>query len=121
MEGLSFYGTSLIVNSETTYRLYFKLEDGASADDYSFQVNGTDVTAQVKGSYLFVDVVGIVAKNLNKTVTVTVTKGESALTIASAPLSYVRNALNGSQDEKTLNVAKAVFRYWQTAATYFMH
>ena len=121
VEGLSFYGTSLIVNSETTYRLYFKLEDGASADDYSFQVNGTDVTAQVKGSYLFVDVVGIVAKNLNKTVTVTVTKGESALTIASAPLSYVRNALNGSQDEKTLNVAKAVFRYWQTAATYFMH
>lgn len=55
-EGISCYGSSLILKSETTIRHYFKLEDSKEISDYTFSVNGTTLTPTEKQGYYYIDI-----------------------------------------------------------------
>ncbi len=112
-EGVEYIGTSLLLNSQTSMRHYFKIAD--TAKDTKFTVgNGTPDNAtkytgsdSVKGIY-YVDVAGISPKNMSTSYKVTV--GDATLDYS--VLSYAEAVISGS-DKNLANLAKALYNYYE--------
>ena len=120
--GISYAGSNLTLESETTLRHFFKLESGHSVSEYAFTVDGTSVTPVSRSEGYCVEIPDIVAKNLGKSyaVTVSLTSGGDAVTITNySALSYGYRALNNSTDEALLNLVKALYLYNRKADAYF--
>lgn len=119
--GMSFLGSSLLLYSETTLRFYFEKEEGKAIEDFTFAVNGEEVSPVQKGSYWYVDVSGVNAKNLDKPHTVVVSTAEgTVLTIEASGLSYAYKALAYRSTKAALkDLAKGLYLYNQAAAAYF--
>ena len=116
-EGISCYGSSLILKSETTIRHYFKLEDGKEISDYTFSVNGTTLTPTEKQGYYYIDINNVSAEKLGTPFNVSV-NGEEVITNYSA-LSYVYKALDSdSTDVNLKNLVKWLYIYNQDALAY---
>ncbi len=121
--GISSNGTSLVLESATTLRLYFDLEDGYTVDNFTFKLGSTVLTANVVDDTdnplygkVYVDIVGITARNYDKAYTVTVSDtAESSTMTVSASIYACLNAYISSN--KT--VACAAYWYSVAAEAYF--
>jgi hypothetical protein len=136
-DGIAYVGATLVLESETSVRFYFKLDEGASISDYTFQAVNKDTDATVKlagpakgtgalAGYYFVQVSNIVAQRLDYRYTVTVTKngdaGESTgnITVTYGPLTYAYNQLSSESSTVAMkNLVQALYHYNQAAKTYF--
>ena len=118
-DGISISSVSLLLESTTTIRFYFKLDGTKSIDEYTFYANGTAVTPVQSGeNEYYVDKENVAAKELDEMATVTV----GGLTVQYCGLSYVRQvAVNHPENysESLVNVAKALYAYNQAANAYF--
>ena len=116
-EGISYYGSSLILKSETTIRHYFKLAEGKEISDYTFSVDGTTVTPTEKQGYYCIDIKNVRAEKLGTSFNVSV-NGEEVITNYSA-LSYVYKVMESdSTDDNLKNLVKALYIYNRNALTY---
>ena len=116
---ITYYGPSVVTESETAIRIYFKLS--GDIDDYSVTVNGkAGEFVAAKGMY-YVEISNIAAKDLGKGNTVTVTYGDETLTVSGFSVyTYVRNQLNNANATDALkNAVKALKFYGDAAANYF--
>lgn len=97
----TYYGSSLLLESEVVLRHYFT----------------TNVSENKKGDYWYIDTASIPAHKLDEANEVTV----GGVTISNySPLSYAYKVLNGgSTDENLQNLMKAMYLYNQEANTYF--
>ena len=118
-EGTTFEGATLSLKSETTLSLYFK-----SNTDLEFSCNGYTVEKATSGDYQIARIRGIKAKNIGDVFSLNV----NGTTVTYSPLNYCKNVLTPSsatadeaqpQDEKLVNVVKALYLYWQAANSYF--
>ena len=118
--GVSFAALTLVLESETTLKLYFKLNEGVIGD-YSFTLDGKAVTPTYSKGYYVVEIKDIAAKNLDKVYTVKVSDSSGViLTVNSCALSYACQVMNlEGQSEKLLQVVKALYLYNQAANAYF--
>lgn len=117
VEGLTYYGSNLILESQTTLCHYFILDSGRDISDYTFKVNGTTVAPKYNGTYYYIEITKIPASDLDTGYKVTV--GEFVLENFSA-LTYAKRALESSSvDQKTKDVAKALYLYNQAANAIF--
>lgn len=118
-EGISVASVSLLLESTTTIRFYFNVEDGYDISSYTFYVDGAETTPVESGeNQYYVDKVNVAAKDLDKMVTVTV----GGLTAHYCGLSYVRQVAvqyPTYYNEKLVNVVRALYAYNQAANTYF--
>ena len=57
-ENITYYGTCLVLRSQTVIRHYFKLSNGATLNDYTFTFRGTDTTVYEQGEYVCVETTG---------------------------------------------------------------
>lgn len=106
-EGIKYYGSSLLLESETTLRHYFKVEEGTNVNEYGFTDN--------KENNYYVDFTNISAVNLSENKSFTV----GDYTIVYSPLSYVYAVLkSASADESLKNLCKALVLYSDAANTY---
>ena len=124
---VKFIGSSLILETETTMRLYFQ---GTSQPTVSLGGNALAVTSQTMegATVYYVDVKNIAAKNLSDSFILEVSDGTTTAEIAYCPLSYCYNVLDGSMDEKfddaealavLKNTVRALYLYNQAANNYF--
>lgn len=117
-EKLQLYGSSLILNENTTIRMYYQLKEG-EITSYKFTIDGQEVVPQKSeddGLY-YVDLNNIAAQDLE--VTHIFTAGNIKVTNFSA-LSYVNIALKyKGTKEANRNVAAALYLYWEAAERYF--
>lgn len=117
-EKLQLYGSSLILNENTTIRMYYQLKEG-EITSYKFTIDGQEVVPQKSeddGLY-YVDLNNIAAQDLE--VTHTFTAGNIKVTNFSA-LSYVNIALKyKGTKEANRNAAAALYLYWEAAERYF--
>lgn len=105
-EGITYYGSSLLLESNTTIRHYFKVADGTDVSAYGFVE---------KNGYCCKDISDISADKLGTTYDVTV----GGYTISYSPMSYVYTVLNSdSADESLKNLVKALVLYRQSAEAY---
>ena len=132
IEGLDYYGSSLVLESETTLCHYFELtDDTANQSSYSYQlqegVNNTVsaeiVTTEAGKRYLRVSIKGIAAADLDVDFQLTVTKtsGETnnAMTVKYAPLTYAKTVLAGNKSDTLKTLVKALYDYNEKANAYF--
>lgn len=114
----SLYGTTLVLNGDTTLRMYFKFVEGASLEGLTFTIGGETQNYTQSGEYYIVDITNISAYDLNEDYTVTVTAGEKSFDASCSALTYCYNALVNSTDETLQNMAKALYLYNQAAEEY---
>ena len=117
-EGLTYFGSSLLLKGKTVIRHYFRLADGKSISDYQFKLGETVLTAtQYKDTELyFVEITGIKSSDLTTTYTVTV----GDLTVTYSAMSYAYTALTAEGVDDTLAATvKALVNYANAAKTYF--
>ena len=118
--GLRYAGATLQLEAGTTFRFYFRLQSG-TIGDYRICIDGTEASPVKNGSYWTVEVDNLSAKDLDRTVSVTVDAGgERVITLSCSPLSYAWAVLSGNTGTAELKLlCQALFRYWQAAEAYF--
>ncbi len=105
--GVTYYGSSLILESNTTLRHYFKVADGTDVSQCNFSGS--------KGNYCCIDIADIAAGSLFDTHITTI----GDYTIEYGPMTYVQTVLNNdSADEALKNTLKALYLYGQSAQAY---
>ena len=113
-EGIKLQSATLLLESNTTLRVYYVLTGDKTIDEYTFYVDGQKVQPIQKGDRYYVEIRNIYIKNLEQMHTFTV----GGLSLKYGVLSYV-NSMNKSSDEASANVAKALYAYWKAAEGYF--
>ena len=117
-DGLTYYGTSLLLKSKTTIRHWFRLDEGKNIADYTFTMNGETLTAtQYEDSELYyVEISGINSSKLSERYTVTV----GDMTVTYSALSYAYTALTSEDTDETLRTTVlALVNYANAARAYF--
>lgn len=118
--GMSYYGSSVLLESETTIRHYFKLTSG-DITDHTFLLDGEVVTPvnETGTSYWYIDVPNIVSKDLDK---VYVLEADG-MTIEYSALSYAYAVLNAYGNDAAkgamCNAVRALYEYNRAANAYF--
>lgn len=114
-EKVKFYSASLILNSETTLRLFFN-------GPVSVTLQGEELEVKQRGSLYYADVVGISAKDLDEDVTVTINDGAEDANIRFNPMVYcqsIQDDTTGSYSTEMKNLACALYLYNKAANEYF--
>ena len=114
--GVTFEGATLSLKSETTLSLYF-----TSSADLTFSCGNYTVETATKGGYQIARIRGIKAADIGKILTLNFSGGTvSGGSVSYSPLNYCKYVLaDNMQDENLQNAVKALYLYWQAAATYF--
>lgn len=114
-DGITVTSTSLLLQSETKIRIYFTLADGKSIADYTFTVDGKEVTPVASGSEYYIEKTNVAAKDLDTFYSFQL----GGLTLNYCALSYVNQVQKYSTDANLLNLVKALYTYNQAANAYF--
>ena len=113
IDGLSYYGASLVHENEIAVRFYFT----GDVEGVSFQVNGAEAPLQTKGDQYYIEVDGINPQELASAISVEVTSGDQTVSVGYSPLNYmVRMYEKGSDATKAL--VQALYGYYLAAAEY---
>lgn len=127
--GITCSSSALILESETTIRHYFKVDDGYSIDDYEFKCkyNSEEKIAKPKEivknnvTYYYIDTQNTRAYNLNQNMVVTIQKkgqtGEMILTYGAFSYADLVSQMT-NPDKKLVDVTKAMYWYWKNARAY---
>ncbi len=119
------------LNSATSLRVYFELDNPDMVDSFGFTLtypeNGEEknknfvpVYEAEKNRY-YVEIASVPAAYLDNLYTITVTNEESGETysVTTSVLSYLRSVLETSSDDQERNLAKAMYLYNQAANDFF--
>ena len=105
-DGMEYYGSSLLLESETTVRHYFKVKNGTDVSKYGFKD---------KNGYYYKEIPNISAGQLGTAKVTTIDNWS----ISYSPMSYVYSVLNSdSADKNLVNLCKALYLYQQAAEAY---
>ena len=114
LDGVEYYGASLIYKNKITLRFYFTVS--GNIEDYTFMLDGaggTVLTPVASGNYYYIDFTGINPQDLDGQKTIFVAgSGEGALTVSYGALNYLANrynAANATAEEKALLCALAAY------------
>ena len=119
-------GASLVLESETTLKIYFQLGTNVTVDNLTITVNGntyasaptTETIDSVE--YTVLKISNISAKALDTPYNVVVTDGTNTLTTSCSALTYCYSTLVNSETGEALqNVVKALYLYNVAANGYF--
>jgi hypothetical protein len=114
-EGIKVTSMTLLLDSETTARVYFQLTGDKAIEEFTFVVNGKEVEPTYKDGKYYVEIRNIGAHKLDKMHTVTC----GGITVEYAALSYVNQVMNfAAATPETVEMAKALFAYYLAAADY---
>lgn len=116
-EGISYYGSSLMMTAETSIRHYFNVADGHSIDEYSF--NDGELIPVKKGNLYYVEVRNISARNLETIYQVKVADKEDInCSISYGAYTYIKQYWTQGTDDSLKNMLNALYQYGNIAATY---
>lgn len=115
VEGLRFYGASLVFTNKTAVRYYFTVS--GNIDDYSFKVGDTGYKAVEKDGMYYVEIPGINPQDLANEIALAVSGGTDSMTVNYSPLNYiVRMYAKGTDTLKDL--LAAMYGYHLEAVSY---
>ena len=115
-EGIKLKNASLILESETTIRVKFELTGTKTIDEYTFTIDGVEVTPVDCGDGLYaISIEGIAPRALDEMHTFAV----GGLSLNYCGLSYVDMVMNMTAEEALDNVAKALYAYYAACEAAF--
>ena len=119
-QGITAYGASLLLESTTTVRFYFRVEEGHEIGEYRFTSSGLTLTPERSGAYYVVDIPNIMAYDLDQMYRVTVERGSESGTVTYGAMSYVYNKLRSASTPQPLaDLVRAICVYHRAAKAYF--
>ena len=118
-EGVEYIGTSLLLNSQTSMRHYFKIADKAIGTKFTVGNDTPKEATKYTGSgsvedIYYVDVTGISPRDMSKASTVKI--GDKNI-LEYSVLSYAEAVISGS-DKNLANLAKALYNYYEAVSTF---
>lgn len=117
-DGLSYYGTSLLLKGKTVIRHYFRLADGKNIADYTFKLGEETLLAKQyqETNLWYVEITGIKSSELSNVYTVTV----GDMTVAYSAMSYAYTVLSAEEpDEALVPMVQALVNYANAAKAHF--
>ena len=112
--GLTRYGSSLVLESKTTYRLYFTVTDPAKLDALTVKRGTETLDYGTRGSLIYFDIADIAAAQVFRDFTLNF--GDSAVTCNAGQ--YATSVLGGS-DQTLKDAVTALYWYSAAAKAYF--
>jgi len=121
VEGLNYLGGSLELDSDTSVRVYFTLDQGRNIKEFTFRVNGEDAEALSGGNgRYYIALNNIAAQDLHKSISFTAEKDDEVIMVNYYPLSYAYSALSSDKTGDAIrNTCRALYLYNQQAIEYF--
>ena len=113
-EGIKPDNYTLLLDSETTVRVYFKLTGDKTIDEYTFTVDGVEVTPVYKNGLYYIQKTDIGAHRLDELHVFTC----GNITIRYGGLSYVNQVMTYYTEGTTFDMASALFAYSKAAEAY---
>ena len=113
-EGIKPDNYTLLLDSETTVRVYFKLTGDKTIDEYTFTVDGVEVTPVYKNGLYYIQKTDIGAHRLDELHVFTC----GDITITYGGLSYVNQVMTYYTEGKTFDMASALYAYSKSAEAY---
>lgn len=115
LEGVEFYGTSLILEDQVTIRHYFKVTD---MDAFT---SAYDVAKMygIKGNFIYFDIADIPAQDIGKIKTLSIkdTEGEEVYKVTYSVANYIKSMMN-DDDANLVSLVNAMYDYYLAAADY---
>ncbi len=119
--GLAYKGSTLLLKTKTSYRLYFEVIDPETFENTAVTLNGTPLQWKKKptGSYIFYEIPSIAASCILDEFSLTFTNGSTTYGATVSTQDYIKNALEGDNDALK-NVVIAIYDYCKAAYAYFL-
>ena len=119
-EGITYYGTTLLLESNTVLRHYFRVDPGFDVSQYAFTGS--------KGNYYYIDTAGISVNRFRIPVSVSVTEqtgfqqsSGSKWSLSYSPLYYLRSVLGAENTDPELkHLVQAMYLFHRAALDYEM-
>jgi hypothetical protein len=113
-EGIIAKSMTLLLDSETTVRVYFELTGNKSIDSYTFTVDGVKVTPVYKDGKYYIERPNISAHRLDDMHVFTC----GGITVTYGGLSYVNQVMTYYSSGTTFEMASALYAYSKAAEAY---
>ena len=113
-EGIKPSTYTLLLDSETTVRVYFQLTGDKTIDEYTFTVDGVEVEPKYKDGLYYIEKQNISAHRLDDLHTFTC----GDITITYGGLSYVNQVMTYYTEGTTFDMASALYAYSMAAEVY---
>ena len=113
-EGIKPSTYTLLLDSETTIRVYFQLTGTKSIEEYTFTVDGVEVQPVAKDGLYYIEKTNIAAHRLDDMHVFTC----GDITIHYGGLSYVNQVMTYYTSGTTFDMAVALYNYSQAAEAY---
>ena len=110
VDGISFYGATLLFQDRIAIRYYFSAPSGV--DGYTFTANDEAQEVETKGEQYYVQINGFNPQDYNNDVTLTVSDGASSQAITYSPMHYITRMYNKTSTSESLkNLLAAMYGY----------
>ncbi|MFR5876185.1 MAG: hypothetical protein ACLUFN_06820 [Eubacterium sp.] len=120
---VKFEGSNLSLLSQTTLRLWFTIKDKSKLDSITFTCEGNPLEPVKSGSYYYIEITDIAAKDLDKDYVVTVSDDTESLDVNFSVMAYCYDVLNreitASRTQELKNTVAALYLYNVEANNYF--
>ena len=116
-EGLTYTGSTLLLDSAVVVRHYFTLSEGKTIDSYTFTAAGKALAPVEKNGLWYVDLPAKTVADFGTYQSLTV----GGFTLSYSPMSYIFAVLSAPEkyDSTLVTLARGFALYYQTAVTYF--
>ena len=117
LNGIRFYGASLLFRSQTVIRYYFVADNGITG--YSVAVDGAAAQWNEKDGMYYVEVIVENPAVMDETHTVTVQSGSDAITVSYSGMHYIVRMYNKANVVQNLkDLVQAMYNYHKAAQAY---
>lgn len=117
VNGIKFYGASLLFHSKVTTRFYFTVT--GDINTYTFATaDGKSYTRDSKNGLYYVDVADIMPQDYDQTIELSVTDGTDTLKVSYSPMCYISRMYAKSESETLCNLMVAMYQYHTVAEAY---
>ena len=113
-DGIKPVSYTLLLDSETTVRCYFQLTGTKSIEEFTFTVDGIEVTPTYKDGYYYIEKANIAAHRLDDMHVFTC----GNITITYGGMSYVNQVMTYYTSGTTFDMASALYAYSKAAEAY---
>lgn len=119
LNGISFYGASLVMRSKTAVRFYFTAE---SVEGLTFTVNGKNYEPFDAKDMYCVEVADINPQELADVLNLAVSDGTNDLTVSYSPVTYISRMYHKEESSEQMKaMVKAMYGYYLAAQAYLAH
>ena len=116
VNGISFYGGTLVFVSKVAVRFYFT---GSVDENTTFKVGEKPYTPRAKGNLYYVEIPGINPQDYDKNITLTVSKDAQEMSVTYSPMHYISRMYHKDSSSETMKTLLSnLYEYHLQAVSY---